>query len=83
MPPAKEKHVEALWLSFEKNVIPVTASDIQRKEMRRAFYSGAWALLQEMKRLGEDDISEEVGADILEAVDAECCDFMNRIGTDY
>ena len=29
------------WASFEKAVLPRNCSDVQRQEMRRAFYAGA------------------------------------------
>jgi len=31
------------WQSYERDVVPSTAPDIQREECRRAFYAGAWA----------------------------------------
>jgi len=78
-----QKRIEASWIEFEKAVIPRGAPAIQRQEMRRAFYAGTWALLQEMKRLGDDDVSEDVGVEALEAIEAECKEFTSRIGIDY
>jgi hypothetical protein len=34
------------WTSFAADLIPLDAPDVQRIEMRRAFYSGAITILQ-------------------------------------
>lgn len=83
MPKTKKKRIESLWNDFSRKVIPPTAPPIQRKEMRRAFYAGVWGLLQEMKQLGDDDVSEDAGVEALEAIEAECKEFANRVGIDY
>ncbi|MDE1138177.1 MAG: hypothetical protein PW999_00690 [Paraburkholderia tropica] len=33
------------WASFERAVLPSDCSDVQRSEMRKAFYAGAASLL--------------------------------------
>lgn len=37
--------IKAKWDSFEAKVLPKDCSEVQREEMRRAFYAGAAALL--------------------------------------
>lgn len=31
------------WQSYDRDIVPAGAPDIQREECRRAFYAGAWA----------------------------------------
>jgi hypothetical protein len=78
-----QKLIEKAWTNFEKNVISSAAPAVQRKEMRRAFYAGVFSLLQEMKRLGDEDVSEEIGINALEGIEAECREFTRRVGIDY
>jgi hypothetical protein len=53
------------WKSFEE-VLPDTAPDIQRREMRRAFYAGFHTAVRNIHRMAEDDIGEKEGAAVLE-----------------
>lgn len=43
--------IQALWNNFATQVLPPNASDVQRKEMRRAFYAGVECTLN---RLGSE-----------------------------
>jgi hypothetical protein len=83
MPKTDRKRIASEWNSFEKAVMPQNASAIQRKEMRRAFYAGGWAMLQIAKELGDENISEEQGVVVLESIEAEYQDFMKRVGVDF
>lgn len=78
----KQKRIESEWNKFEKAVMPKDASTLQRVEMRRAFYAGAWMMLQAAKELGDESISEDAGVMALEAMEAECIEFMKRVGVD-
>lgn len=80
---SNQKRIESEWNKFEKAVMPRNASAIQRKEMRRAFYAGVWAMFQVAKELGNDDISEDAGVMTLEAIETECQEFMKRVGVDF
>ncbi|HEY9697075.1 MAG TPA: hypothetical protein V6D10_07415 [Trichocoleus sp.] len=80
---AKKFKIINEWQSFERAVMPKNASAVQRQEMRRAFYMGAVAMLNIMKRIGDDPlIDEEAGSAILDSIDAELKDFQSRIGID-
>lgn len=58
------------WASYEAEVLPATAGEIQRTETRRGFYAGAQALLSLM--VSEcSDVSDEEGADVMEALHRE------------
>jgi hypothetical protein len=73
------------WESFESAVMPPGVPAVQRSEMRRAFYAGAWAVLCVLRRLGDDDVSEETGGRVLESLTEECRRFQAfqaRIGVD-
>lgn len=83
MPRTNQKRIASAWNSFEKAVMPVNAHAVQRREMRRAFYAGVWAMFQEAKKLGDDNISEDTGVAVLEAIETECQEFMKRVGTDF
>ena len=74
------KLIEAAWLSFERQVIPPTAPDVQRQEMRRAFYAGAQALFTGI--LGMlDPGTEPTEADLgkMDAVQAELLTFAESV----
>lgn len=40
------------WRDFESRIVPADAPDVQRREMRRAFYAGASAALGAMVNIG-------------------------------
>jgi hypothetical protein len=42
--PDKERLIELAWLSYQRDVIPRNAPEVQVTESRRAFYAGAQAL---------------------------------------
>jgi hypothetical protein len=63
------------WLKFEKAVMPEDASDVQRREMCRAFYAGAWCLLNLMGEAA-DKPGDEAGVQLLENVTVECMTFV-------
>lgn len=49
------------WAAFEALVMPKDAPPVQRQEMRRAFYSGAEAMLRLQYAAGDPSVSEEGG----------------------
>jgi len=70
------------WGSFERLVLPVDAPPIQVQEMRRAFYGGAQIMLLALMEIGDNDVSEEAGANIIEGYSQEMSEFSKRIGID-
>jgi len=50
------------WESFCRAVMTAEASEIQRSEMEKAFYSGATAALSIMADLAKDEVSLDAGA---------------------
>lgn len=50
-----------LWEDYARKVMPPNAPEVQRVETKLAFMSGLFAMLTEMRRLGEHDVSEDAG----------------------
>lgn len=71
------------WKAFEKAIIPQNAPSIQRQEMRRAFYAGCAAMFELTTNLGDDNISEEQGAEILDQMQSELTEFLSQVGKRY
>lgn len=75
---SKLDSVARMWASFSE-VIPPDAPDVQRVEMRRAFYAGVWGLMCEVKRVGTDEVSEDAGVAYFESIVAECQAFRAEL----
>jgi hypothetical protein len=69
------------WKRFAEMVLPADAPDIQRSEMRKAFYAGATAILGIMEEL-TDECTEPTDRDMemVEAVHRELQDFAAAVG---
>lgn len=50
--PQYKKPIETEWRAYAEQAIPFDASDEQRIECRRAFYTGATALVRAFGKLG-------------------------------
>lgn len=73
------KTVQEEWASFALAVIPADAPPVQRQEMRRAFYAGCWSMLQLVKLIGTDAVSEDEGVATLEQMEAEITEFYRKV----
>jgi hypothetical protein len=62
------------WASYLENIVPATAGDVQREEMKRAFYAGAAAGYE--ATLNAADLEEGAAAARLEAIDRELLDYI-------
>lgn len=69
------------WYSYAEKILPKNAPPVQRQETRRAFYAGAWELLCRYAEVGEPEISEDEGVEVLEATKREIETFYTSIGT--
>lgn len=69
------------WQDYAEKILPDGASAVQRQETRRAFYAGAWELLWRLAELGDDSVSEDAGAEVLEATKREIEAFVRSVGT--
>ena len=61
------KSLKEYWANYLETVVPKDASTVQVQETKRAFYSGAAALMNTVMEIGDNDaIDEMAGADIME-----------------
>lgn len=67
------------WESFRNDVIPFDAPADQLREMRIAFYAGAWAVLCRLARLSEPGVTIEAGIAGLELLRRECEAFQRAV----
>lgn len=63
--------VAALWLRFEVLCVPAGAHQIQRREMRRAFYAGVQGALDALAEASAQ-VSIEAGAQRINVLHDEC-----------
>ena len=67
------------WELFQSEVIPKSAGPIQLREMKLAFYSGAFAFLAMQKEIiGNPSLSEDAGIALLEAWQDEIQLYFNQ-----
>ncbi len=58
-----------MWQDFSSRVISRHAPEVQKSEMKKAFYAGMFTLLIEMKVISEYD--EETASEVLSRLDDE------------
>lgn len=71
--------IQQQWDFFNALVVPANAPDIQRIEMRRAFYAGAEAMMRIQWNIGGADVSEDAGVQILEGCRDELEGFAKQV----
>lgn len=56
----KSKTIEEEWQGFSTRIFAkMNPSPIQRQEMKRAFFAGAWAILCSLNQIAQPEISED------------------------
>jgi hypothetical protein len=75
---AKAVTVFDMWTTFRGEVLQEITNPIQIEETRRGFYAGAAAMLDLIVRVTPDDVSEDQGVEMLEALHQE----LRAFGTD-
>lgn len=61
------------WAEYAIAVMPPSASAVQRREMRRAFYAGTYSMLIiQRDMIGHPDVSVDAGVRALVGMLAEC-----------
>jgi hypothetical protein len=75
----KDKTIAEAWVSYMDDVIPKDAPAVQIQESKRAFFGGAALVLQFALALGDDDVSEDEGVELLESLRRECEAFKNDV----
>lgn len=77
---APPKLMDAAWRSFAEQVLPIDAPDVQRQEMRRAFYAGGWAFYTAlMGNLDGGDDPTAADFSMLDGLDRELRDFAEQV----
>lgn len=74
------KVIEADWHSYERQVIPASAPDVQRSESRKAFYAGAICLFHSIISM-LDPGEEPTEADLrkMDAIDQELKEYALEV----
>lgn len=68
------------WTRFEAAVLPPEAGQVQRQEMRRAFYAGCHTTLTlGMQMAAESGDNDDVGATMMDRLHRECLQFVDDI----
>lgn len=71
------------WNEYRDRVVPKDASPTQLQETRRAWYGGAWAMLQLQIGNAGDDVSEEANMALLMGWQQELLEFKTSVGTPW
>jgi len=77
----KRRYILEEWNAFATGVLPKNVSDVQRREMRRAFYAGAHSILYAIMRVlspGSDDVTA-TDLEIMQSIEAEATAFAEDI----
>lgn len=75
-----KRTVDGEWKEYFAKVVPANAPLVQITETRRAFYGGAWCMLNLLLSVGGDEVSEESGAAYLEELRQEILVFYEKVG---
>jgi replicative DNA helicase len=68
------------WAEFERKVLPDNVSQVQRREMRRAFYSGAQAILfRVIEALAPESEPTDADLAVMAGVHQELQDFAAAV----
>jgi hypothetical protein len=68
--------IRSAWENYEIAMLPEEATPILRREIRRAFYSGAHVALGLVMALGKDGVSDEAAQAGLQAMHNDLCMFF-------
>ena len=71
--------VEQMWVDFWQHVAPPHCEEVQRQEMKRAFFAGCHVMLQTVKGIGSEVVSEDAGVAYLERLEAELRRFQRAM----
>ncbi len=77
--PLHKESVLSIWHSFEAACMSPDAGTMQRREMRRAFYSGFWAMLNMGVAMADADLPDDDGAAELARLAKECERFAELV----
>jgi hypothetical protein len=77
-----DETIRKAWESFERDVVPADAGFTQRREMKRSFYAGAHAMLHMVVHVGDDDVTEDNGVEVIKRLmnESDAFAFLVRKG---
>lgn len=76
--PSDTPIIEGLWLNFSRKVIPAHAPQVQRDEMKNAFFAGAMSLFTDViMNLSGGDVPQEADLARLDKVDTELKEYFH------
>lgn len=75
----KWQTTEQMWSEFASAVMPADTPAVQRQEMKRAFMAGMFAMLTEVRKTGEEAVSEGAGVIRLETLFQELQAFQAQV----
>ncbi len=71
--------IQSEWADYNEQVMPDNAPEIQRTEMKKAFYAGAHSVMCVLRALGESEISDEAAGIAFSELNEECVDFLKEV----
>jgi len=71
--------IQGEWEKFESIVIHPEAGQLQRKEMRKAFYAGFYSAVTLLDGLNDQNLSKAAEAEVLKGLSDEMEMFRNEI----
>lgn len=76
-----KQRIGEMWASYESEVLPARAHDVERMETKRAFYAGAQGLLSAiLKGLTPGTEPEEADLRMMDEIEAEIRAFGEDVG---
>ena len=70
--------IQSAWDEYEKKVVPKQAGEIQRKESKLAFYSGAFLMLNHTGEIAEK-YTEDQACHIIQGISDELDVFLKTV----
>ena len=76
--------IQKEWEGFAAAVLSeVPVKSTQYKEMKKAFFGGAWAVVTAVEEIGEPHISDEEGMQYFTDRIEECREFTKKLMADH
>jgi hypothetical protein len=78
------KSIDEEWQGFAAMVFAkMKPAENQVAEMKKAFFAGAWTILNACHAIGEPHVPEEFGVAYMEGRHKECQAFVKRMMAEY
>lgn len=74
------KSISDEWTDFSEIVFRgMSPCQVQRREMKKAFFAGAFVMMETIKEIGDGHISDQEGIDHLASIEVEILEFMKSM----